>query len=137
MNEIWSWRAIAEKAEAKCAELSQLLHDNQVGSNKLGHELKAAEAALAAERKAHAFSVEQLRGIMQKLESLTLDANTYRSPRDCKHGQLARSCEICDLEQQLAASNEEIAELKEQRNADGLHISELRAAIDAARKERK
>lgn len=30
----------------------------------------------------------------------------------CKHGQLARSCEICDLEQQLAAAPDMLAALK-------------------------
>ena len=35
-----------------------------------------------------------------------------RSGRDCKHGHLARACEICDLEAKLAALEEELAELR-------------------------
>ena len=46
-------------AEAKCAELAKLLHDNQVGSNKLGHELKAAEAQLAKVREDYAALLEK------------------------------------------------------------------------------
>lgn len=32
------------------------------------------------------------------------------TPRDCKHGHLARSCEICDLERALAEKERELAE---------------------------
>jgi|HubBroStandDraft_6_1064221.scaffolds.fasta_scaffold1527825_1 hypothetical protein len=42
---------------------------------------------------------------MESKESL------LRQMRDCKHGQLARSCEICDLESQLAAAQAEIVRL--------------------------
>ena len=33
------------------------------------------------------------------------------APRDCEHGQLARSCEICELKRDLAAAKEALAEL--------------------------
>ena len=35
--------------------------------------------------------------------------------RDCKHGQLARSCHICELERELAAAREELAQFREDR----------------------
>mgnify|MGYP000971375750 CR=1 FL=1 len=34
--------------------------------------------------------------------------------RDCKHGQLARSCEICGLEAENAALNAELAAMRDQ-----------------------
>ena len=42
------------------------------------------------------------------------------TPRDCRHGQLARNCEICDLEQQLLAATKRIEEFEEENS----HISE-------------
>jgi hypothetical protein len=38
-------------------------------------------------------------------------------PRDCKHGQLARSCNICDLERELAAMTAERDEARRQIEA--------------------
>ena len=32
------------------------------------------------------------------------------TPRDCKHGQLARSCELCELERENVALREQLAE---------------------------
>lgn len=32
--------------------------------------------------------------------------NTPTPPRDCKHGKLARKCDICELESDLAAAQE-------------------------------
>ena len=52
--------------------------------------------------------------------------------RDCVHGQLARSCNICDLEQEIASQAQTIARLlqieKAARNlakVKGRHHSEL------------
>lgn len=36
--------------------------------------------------------------------------------RDCEHGQLARSCEICELKRELAAANVRVEELKADRD---------------------
>lgn len=35
--------------------------------------------------------------------------------RDCKHGLLARSCEICGLEAEVAQRKAELAAMREQR----------------------
>ena len=35
--------------------------------------------------------------------------------RDCKHGQLARSCEICGLEAENAALRAELAAMRDQK----------------------
>jgi len=48
------------------------------------------------------------------------------SDRDCKHGHLARSCEICDLESQLAT-------LQAQYDTRVKLGDSLRAQLDAAR----
>ena len=47
------------------------------------------------------------------------------TPRDCKHGQLARSCELCELERENAALREQLAE----RDAE---LDSLRRSIVAA-----
>jgi hypothetical protein len=47
----------------------------------------------------------------------------------CKHGQLARSCDICDLERELTAARAEVARLTQER--DTLAQS-LRDMLDAA-----
>lgn len=41
--------------------------------------------------------------------------------RDCKHGQLARSCEICDLEKEAAELNRELDSIM--RLTESLHDS--------------
>ena len=33
-------------------------------------------------------------------------------PRDCEHGQLARSCEICELKRELTEARKELAAIK-------------------------
>jgi hypothetical protein len=50
------------------------------------------------------------------------------TPRDCVHGHLARSCEICDLERELAAAN---AELEKCRPVFA-RLREVEAERDAA-----
>jgi len=66
------------------------------------------------------------------------------TPRDCKHGQLARSCEICDLEREFAAMTAErnalrgeCERVKGERNAIGVRIrGEWMGKADALAKER-
>jgi|WetSurSiteA1Bulk_404760.scaffolds.fasta_scaffold00038_45 hypothetical protein len=49
---------------------------------------------------------------MSEVERLTQDPNTYRSIRDCKHGHLARSCFICELEKEIQNLKKQVEELK-------------------------
>jgi hypothetical protein len=46
---------------------------------------------------------------------------TETNKRDCKHGRLARSCEICDLEKEVAELNRELDSIA--RLAESLHDS--------------
>lgn len=43
-------------------------------------------------------------------------ASDIRPPRDCKHGQLARSCEICERDDEIASLRARIAELEALRD---------------------
>ena len=47
--------------------------------------------------------------------------------RDCKHGQLARSCHICELERELAAVREELAQERERAERAEQKLADERA----------
>ena len=57
---------------------------------------------------------------------MTRDVSVYR---DCKHGQLKRSCEICSLEKEVAEQAQEIdalkAELKKEEDAHDADVNDL------------
>jgi hypothetical protein len=53
--------------------------------------------------------------------------------RDCKHGQLARSCEICELEGELA----EVKQWKDISIHQGLRIKSMEAELTDLRKKAK
>lgn len=63
------------------------------------------------------------------------------TPRDCEHGQLYRSCEICELKRELAAERERADRLIAFLADDALAITYQslaqyrQAAIDAARRK--
>lgn len=44
--------------------------------------------------------------------NLGREAMTTEAERDCKHGQLARSCNVCELESEVARQAAEIERLK-------------------------
>ena len=47
-------------------------------------------------------------------------------PRDCEHGQLARSCEICELKRELTEAREELAVIKSIKVSEPLSLMRLR-----------
>ena len=47
------------------------------------------------------------------------------TPRDCKHGNLARTCETCTLERELAVATARVAELSDLPE----EVAQLRTAI--------
>ncbi len=62
------------------------------------------------------------------------DAPSTAPRRDCVHGQLARSCEICDLRAQLAQREAELAALREKARAWEALAREAVEEFDDARR---
>ena len=65
--------------------------------------------------------------------------------RDCKHGQLARSCNVCELESEVARQAAEIERLKSEAELFAKHTgltfaakdTLLRQALEALKKSRR
>jgi hypothetical protein len=53
--------------------------------------------------------------------------------RDCKHGQLARSCEICELEREIAALVDDYDTLKRECVNKDEEIAALKAELQQAK----
>ena len=51
--------------------------------------------------------------------------NDTPTPRDCEHGQLSRSCEICELKRDLSAAQERVRELENTQRKFGIVQEEL------------
>lgn len=63
------------------------------------------------------------------------DFVTESNGRDCKHGRLARKCEICEMEQEIATLTRERDELRELivwsvRSAAHIELSSLQSGLD-------
>ena len=56
---------------------------------------------------------------------------TTEAERDCKHGQLARSCNVCELESEVARQAAEIERLKSEAELFAKHTGLTLAAKDA------
>ena len=55
---------------------------------------------------------------------------TTEAERDCKHGQLARSCNVCELESEVARQAAEIERLKSEAELFAKHTGLTFAAKD-------
>lgn len=66
--------------------------------------------------------------IAPKLSKGTQNVSTP-AERDCKHGQLARSCNVCELESEVARQAAEIEQLKSEMADQGPCIERLRMAV--------
>lgn len=54
---------------------------------------------------------------------------TTEAERDCKHGQLARSCNVCELEAEVAQQAAEIEQLKSEMEDQYPCIDSLRSKV--------
>lgn len=55
------------------------------------------------------------------------------TPRDCEHGQLYRSCEICELKRELAAERERADRAKAEGIKEGMRRAAAMAGTMAER----